>query len=112
MATFADSGTMTADFTRWSRNGREGVLAAAHGLPGREHGRPAHRRRRSSRRARSPAPATDGGNFLPLLADGAGPLLSALAIVFVFVNLGSVCSHCLYNGAVSWSTSSAAGCAC
>ena len=103
MATFADSGTMTADFTRWSRNGREGVLAAATAFPV------------ASMVAQITggvvvaagaiaAPATDGGNFLPLLADGAGPLLSALAIVFVFVNLGSVCSHCLYNGAVSWST--------
>jgi cytosine permease len=103
MATFADSGTMTADFTRWSRNGREGVLAAATAFPV------------ASMIAQLTggvvvaagaiaAPATDGGNFLPLLADGAGPLLSALAIVFVFVNLGSVCSHCLYNGAVSWST--------
>src|SRR3954452_11790107 len=34
MATFADSGTMTADFTRWSRNGREGVLAAFTAFPG------------------------------------------------------------------------------
>jgi len=103
MATFADSGTMTADFTRWSRNGREGVLAAATAFPV------------ASMVAQLTggvvvaagaiaAPATGGGNFLPLLADGAGPLLSALAIVFVFVNLGSVCSHCLYNGAVSWST--------
>jgi cytosine permease len=103
MATFADSGTMTADFTRWSRNGREGVLAAATAFPV------------ASMVAQLTggvvvaagaiaAPATDGGNFLPLLADGAGPLLSALAIVFVFVNLGSVCSHCLYNGAVSWSS--------
>ena len=25
-----------------------------------------------------------------------------LAIVFVFVNLGSVCAHCLYNGAVGF----------
>jgi cytosine permease len=33
MATFADSGTMTADFTRWSRNGREGVLAAFTAFP-------------------------------------------------------------------------------
>src|SRR4029078_9254098 len=33
MATFADSGTMTADFTRWSRHGREGVFAAFTGLP-------------------------------------------------------------------------------
>jgi cytosine permease len=102
MATFADSGTMTADFTRWSRNGREGVLAAFTAFPV------------ASMVAQLTggvvvaagaiaAPATDGGNFLPLVADGAGPLLSALAIVFVFVNLGSVCSHCLYNGAVSWS---------
>ncbi len=102
MATFADSGTMTADFTRWSRNGREAVLAAFTAFPV------------ASMVAQLTggvvvaagaiaAPATDGGNFLPLIADGAGPLLSALAIVFVFVNLGSVCSHCLYNGAVSWS---------
>src|SRR4051812_3498568 len=33
MATFADSGTMTADFTRWSRNGREAVLAAFTAFP-------------------------------------------------------------------------------
>jgi cytosine permease len=103
MATFADSGTMTADFTRWSRNGREGVLAAFTAFPV------------ASMVAQLTggvvvaagaiaSPATDGGNFLPLIADGAGPALSALAIVFVFVNLGSVCSHCLYNGAVSWST--------
>jgi cytosine permease len=103
MATFADSGTMTADFTRWSRNGREGVLAAFTAFPV------------ASMVAQLTggvvvaagaiaSPATDGGNFLPLVADGAGPLLTALAIVFVFVNLGSVCSHCLYNGAMSWST--------
>ena len=33
IATFADSGTMTADFTRWSRNGREGSLAAFTAFP-------------------------------------------------------------------------------
>jgi len=30
-------------------------------------------------------------------------VLSAIAVVFVFANLGSVCTHCLYNGAVGWS---------
>ena len=30
-------------------------------------------------------------------------LLTAVAVVFVFINLGSVASHCLYNGAVGWS---------
>jgi cytosine permease len=47
-------------------------------------------------------PTKDGGNFLTLLT-GQGALLSTLAVVFVFVNLGSVCTHCLYNGAVGWS---------
>jgi cytosine permease len=101
IASFIDSGTMTADFTRWSRNGREAFLAAASAFPvgnsialviggfvvalgG------------------SADPATDGGNFLGLLVDHGG-LLVPLAVAFVFINLGSVCAHCLYNGAVGWS---------
>jgi cytosine permease len=102
MATFADSGTMTADFTRWSKNGREAVLASATAFPV------------ASMIAQVTggiivaagaiaAPATDGGNFLPILTQDQGFVLSALAAVFVFVNLGSVCSHCLYNGAIGWS---------
>ncbi|TOM62457.1 cytosine permease, partial [Vibrio parahaemolyticus] len=40
--------------------------------------------------------------FITILAN-ASPLLSILAIIFVFVNLGVGCTHCLYNGAVGWS---------
>jgi len=29
--------------------------------------------------------------------------LSVLAFLFLYVNLGSVCSHCLYNAATGWS---------
>jgi len=102
VATFADSGTMTGDFTRWSRNGREGVAAAFTAFP----------------IANLVAfivggiivasgavtkPDVNGGNFLPMIAHGHGTLLSVLAFLFIFVNLGSVCTHCLYNGAVGWS---------
>jgi cytosine permease len=102
VATFADSGTMTSDFTRWSRNGREGILAASTAFP----------------IANLVAflvgaiivasgaitdPATNGGNFLPTIAHGHGGFLTVLAFVFVLINLGSVCTHCLYNGAVGWS---------
>lgn len=38
---------------------------------------------------------------MPILTSH-GPILSAIALIFVFVNLGSVCTHCLYNGAVGW----------
>ncbi|MDQ2789103.1 MAG: cytosine permease [Actinomycetota bacterium] len=101
IAGFADSGTMTADFTRWSRNGREAVLAAFSAFPIANFisllvggivvaaGAAA-------------TPATSGGDFLPILTSH-GPVLSAVAVLFVFVNLGSVCTHCLYNGAVGWS---------
>jgi cytosine permease len=101
IAGFADSGTMTADFTRWSRTGREAVLAAFTAFPVANvvsllvggivvaAGAAA-------------SPADSGGDFLPILTSH-GPLLAAVAVVFVFVNLGSVCTHCLYNGAVGWS---------
>ncbi|MCZ0982000.1 cytosine permease [Streptomyces diastatochromogenes] len=102
MATFADSGTMTADFTRWSKNGRQAVLATMSAFPV------------ASVIAQVTGglvvaagavalPATAGGDFLPILTGQGSSLLNVLAAVFVFVNLGSVCSHCLYNGALGWS---------
>lgn len=101
IAGFADSGTMTADFTRWSKNGSSAVIAAFSAFPvanvvsylfgvvivavG-----------------AAVDPLHNGGNFLPLLM-GHSDVLSAIAFLFVFINLGSVCTHCLYNGAVGYS---------
>ncbi|NUR86110.1 MAG: cytosine permease, partial [Nonomuraea sp.] len=102
MATFADSGTMTADFTRWSANGRQAVLATATAFPVASLIAQITGGVVVAAGAIASA-ASVGGNFLPILTNGHGVLLSALAAVFVFVNLGSVCSHCLYNGALSWS---------
>ncbi|MFZ4832479.1 purine-cytosine permease family protein [Rouxiella sp. Mn2063] len=101
IAGFADSGTMTADFTRWSKDGKSAVVAAFSAFPlanvisylfgvvivaaG-----------------AAIDPANNGGNFLSLLM-GHGELLEILAFVFVFINLGSVCTHCLYNGAIGFS---------
>lgn len=101
VAGFADSGTMTADFTRWSKNGRSAVIAAFSAFPvanvisylfgvvivavG-----------------AAVDPLTNGGNFLPMLM-GHSAFLSVVACLFVFINLGSVCTHCLYNGAVGFS---------
>jgi cytosine permease len=101
VATFADSGTMTADFTRWAKDGKSAFLATLTAFPV------------ANMIAQlfgivivcagaAAAPAASGGDFLPVLASH-GPLLSAITLLFVFVNLGSVCTHCLYNGAVGWS---------
>lgn len=102
VATFADSGTMTADFTRWSRNGREAVLAAFSAFPVANFVAFVVGAVIVASGAIEDA-ATNGGNFLPIIAHGHGTLLNVLAFIFVFVNLGSVCTHCLYNGAVGWS---------
>ena len=101
IATFADSGTMTADFTRWSRSGREAVLAALTAFPFANLVAQLFGLVVVAAGAATD-PAKDGGNFLTLLT-GHGAVLSTLAVLFVFVNLGSVCTHCLYNGAVGWS---------
>ena len=102
VATFADSGTMTADFTRWSRSGREAVKATITAFPIANLASFIVGAVIVASGAISD-PATNGGNFLPLLATGHGTFLTVIAFLFVFINLGSVCTHCLYNGAVGWS---------
>jgi cytosine permease len=102
VAAFADSGTMTGDFTRWAKNGRSAVLAAFSAFPVANFVAQMVGAIIVATGAIT-NPASNGGNFLPLIATGHGWLLSALAFVFIIVNLGSVCTHCLYNGAVGWS---------
>lgn len=101
IASLVDAGTMTADFTRFSRTGRQavgsalaafpvgqfvsafiGILVVSAGL--------------------AIDPAANGGLFIGTIAS-VGPVLAVIASIFVVVNLGAVCSHCLYNGAMGWS---------
>lgn len=100
VATFADSGTMTADFTRWSKDGKSAVYAILTAFPVANMTAQLFGILIVCANAAT-APATSGGDFMPVLTSHGG-LLSAIALVFVFVNLGSVCTHCLYNGAVGW----------
>jgi cytosine permease len=101
IALFADAGTMTADFTRFSKNGRDAVWAAFSAFPvayflamlvgavvvaG----------------GLAVDPAANGGSFIPILI-ASGPVAAIIAVIFIFLNLGSVCAHCLYNGAMGWS---------
>jgi cytosine permease len=102
IATFADSGTMTADFTRWARNGREAVLAASTAFPIANFCAFVVGAIVVATGVVENA-AVNGGNFVPLLANDQGALLTVLSVLFVFVSLGSVSTHCLYNAAVGWS---------
>ena len=101
IAGFADSGTMTADFTRWSKEGKSAVLATFSAFPLANFVSLLSGVVIVSAGA-GINPAQNGGDFLHLLT-GHNPLLNVLALLFVFINLGSVCTHCLYNGAVGYS---------
>jgi len=94
-ALFADSGTMTADFTRWAKSTRDAWIATAAAFP------------------IGNGVAMCVGGFIAAAAGGSGDvfsilarnggILAVIAIIFLFINLGSVCTHCLYNSAVGWS---------
>jgi cytosine permease len=91
---FIDSGTMTPDFTRWARSERAAWIATASAFPF------------ANALAMAfggviAAAASSNANFFELVA-GRGGVVTALAVVFLFVNLGTVCTHCLYNAAVGW----------
>lgn len=102
MATFADSGTMTADFTRWSRNGKEAVLATATAFPVASIIAQLSGGLLVAAGAIASA-GTAGADLTPILTGPGNPILNVLVVIFVVVNLGSVCTHCLYNGALGWS---------
>ena len=100
IACFADSGTMTADFTRWAKNGTQGALAAFAAFPVAYFIAQLVGAFVVALGA-SAAAQTTGGDFLHVLVNNGG-ILVPLGVLFVFVNLGSVCAHCLYNGAVGF----------
>ena len=100
IACFADSGTMTADFTRWAKNGKEGALAAFAAFPVAYFIAELVGAFVVALGVSAAAEST-GGDFLHVLVGGGGVLV-VLGVLFVFVNLGSVCAHCLYNGAVGF----------
>lgn len=103
IALFIDAGTVTADFNRWARDDASSIVATFSAFPF----------------ANLVAMLVGGVMTAALAIPDANPFgtdnmfgymnaqqltwLSALAFVFLYVNLGSVCAHCLYNSATGWS---------
>ena len=96
ISVFVDSGTLTADFTRWSKTPAQAVVASLAAFP--------------------------CANILPMLAGGmvaasgeaadgdfahlllqAGPMFGLFAAIFFVINCASVAMHGLYNAAAGWS---------
>ncbi|SFJ41325.1 cytosine permease [Paenibacillus sp. UNC496MF] len=95
-ALFADSGTMTSDFTRWARNPKHALIATFSAFP------VANLIAMAIGGIIAAATLSGTGDVFGVIV-GKGGAIAWIAVLFLFVNLGSVCSHCLYNGAVGWS---------
>lgn len=103
IALFIDAGTVTADFNRWAGSTRDSLIATFSAFPF----------------ANMVAMLVGGVMTAALAVPNANPfgadnmfgymnhmqigLLSVIAFLFLYLNLGSVCSHCLYNAATGWS---------
>lgn len=103
IALFIDAGTVSADFNRWAKDGKASLIATFSAFPF----------------ANLIAMLVGGIMTAALAVPNANPFgadnmfgymngkqmafLSALAFVFLYLNLGSVCAHCLYNAATGWS---------
>ncbi len=103
IALFIDAGTVTPDFSRWAKDKKSSLVATFSAFPF----------------ANIAAMLVGGVMTAALAVPNANPfghdnmfgymmaanigLLTVLAFVFLLVNLGSVCSHCLYNAATGWS---------
>jgi len=103
IALFIDAGTVTADFNRWAADGKSSLVATFSAFPV----------------SNLIAMLVGGVMTAALAVPDANPFgvdnmfgymnamqigwLSVLAFLFLYVNLGSVCAHCLYNAATGWS---------
>lgn len=103
LALFIDAGTVTADFNRWAPSSAASLGATFSAFPF----------------ANLVAMLVGGVTTAALAVPNANPFgvdnmfgymngkqltwLSILAFIFLYANLGSVCSHCLYNAATGWS---------
>src|SRR6266700_5581872 len=103
LALFIDAGTVTADFNRWAKTPAASLASTFSAFPF----------------ANLIAMLVGGVMTAALAVPNANPFgadnmfgylngkqmawLSMLAFLFLYINLGSVCSHCLYNAATGWS---------
>jgi cytosine permease len=103
IALFADAGTVTPDFNRWAKTSMDSWIATFSAFPF----------------ANLVAMLVGGVMTAALAVPNANPFgadnmfgymnhlgigwLSVVAFIFLYLNLGSVCSHCLYNSSTGWS---------
>ena len=100
---FVDAGTVTADFNRWAKDLRGSLVSTFSAFPFANLVAMLVGGVMTAALATPNANPFGADNMFGYMNDKQIAWLSVLAFIFLYCNLGSVCSHCLYNAATGWS---------
>ncbi|HEX6120804.1 MAG TPA: cytosine permease [Dongiaceae bacterium] len=100
---FIDAGTVTADFNRWAADSKSSLVATFSAFPFSNLAAMLVGGIMTAALAVPNANPFGADNMFGYMNGKQITLLSILAFLFLYCNLGSVCAHCLYNSATGWS---------
>lgn len=100
---FIDAGTVTADFNRWAADSKSSLVATFSAFPVSNLVAMLVGGVMTAALAVPNANPFGADNMFGYMNGKQLTLLSILAFLFLYCNLGSVCAHCLYNSATGWS---------
>ena len=100
---FVDAGTVTADFNRWAKDLKGSLISTFSAFPFANLVAMLVGGIMTAALATPNANPFGADNMFGYMNDKQLAWLSVLAFIFLYCNLGSVCSHCLYNAATGWS---------
>lgn len=100
---FVDAGTVAADFNRWAKDSKSSLVATFSAFPFANLVAMLVGGIMTAALATPHANPFGADNMFGYMNTAGLGWLSVLAFVFLYINLGSVCSHCLYNAATGWS---------
>lgn len=103
IALFIDAGTVTADFNRWAKDTKSSIIATFSAFPVANLCAMLVGGIMTAALAVPDANPFGADNMFGYMNGKQMAWLSALAFLFLYCNLGSVCAHCLYNAATGWS---------
>ncbi|EKF42188.1 purine-cytosine permease family protein [Nitratireductor indicus] len=103
IALFIDAGTVSADFNRWAKDKKSSIIATFSAFPFANLCAMLVGGIMTAALAVPDANPFGADNMFGYMNAKQATLLSVLAFLFLYCNLGSVCAHCLYNAATGWS---------
>jgi len=100
---FVDAGTVAADFNRWAKDTPSSLISTFSAFPFANLAAMLVGGITTAALATPDQNPFGADNMFGYMNTKGIAWLSGIAFLFLYINLGSVCSHCLYNASTGWS---------